>query len=71
MSKTTKKISYNFNNCNFLRNRELGFKRHNGYDDEISRKLYSNLDAYVTETPLGRIATNQGGIFNLEFSQDG
>lgn len=74
LSRTCGNVSYNLNNYELLKNRELGFKRHNGYDDDISKKLYSNMDAYQSDIPLskyGKIPSDHGGIFNLEFSQDG
>lgn len=71
MSRSCEKISYNLNNYVLLKNRELGFRKHNGYDDDISKKLYSNMDAYQSDIPLSRYTSDQGGIFNLEFSQDG
>lgn len=74
MSRSCEKLTYNLSNYSLLKNRELGFKRYNGYDDDISKKLYSNMDApesNETSTPLNKYISDQGGIFNLEFSQDG
>lgn len=75
MSRSCEKITYNLNNYSLIKNRELGFKRYNGYDDDISKKFYTNMDAPdandENNKPLNRYVSDQGGIFNLEFSQDG
>lgn len=71
MSRSREKISYNLDNYSLLKNRELGFKKHNGYDDDVSKKLYYNMDAPDSNEYLNKYISDQGGIFNLEFSKDG
>uniref|UniRef100_A0A1Y1KCI6 Uncharacterized protein n=1 Tax=Photinus pyralis TaxID=7054 RepID=A0A1Y1KCI6_PHOPY len=58
-------------NYKMLRNRELGLKPTLGYSDDIYRKVYSNMDAYLSNIPMQRFTADQGAIFNLEFSLDG
>lgn len=71
MSKRLKCTSLNISNYNFLRDRELGFNSYLGFNDDISRKIYTNLNAYAADIPASRCGVDQGGIFNLEFSLDG
>lgn len=71
MSRITNNVSYNLTNYNIIRNRELGFKTKIGYEDELSRKIYHNMDANNSSITTDRESPDQGGIFNLEFSLDG
>lgn len=71
MSRSATDIPYSYNTPRFLRNREYGFKKKIGYEDDIAAKIYSNIDAYCCDIPSEKQQLNQGGIFNLEFSLDG
>lgn len=55
-----------FENTDYLRKRELGWKREIGYHDKIARKI-----VYSLEYSASKLHTEDGGIFNLEFSLDG
>ncbi|XP_022902501.1 DDB1- and CUL4-associated factor 10 [Onthophagus taurus] len=70
MMRTTADITYKQTNYKILRDRELGLKKCIGTEDDLSRKLYSNIDFYDNGVIL-EYNYNQGGIFNLEFSPDG
>lgn len=71
MSRTTNDISYSLTNYDIIRNREIGSRTKIGYEDELSRKIYYNMDASESSIPSEKDSTDQGGIFNLEFSLDG
>lgn len=71
MSKVTAAIPYEYNTPRMLKEREYGMKKKIGYSDDIAAKLYTNLDAYISDIPAPEPEPNQGGVFNLEFSIDG
>lgn len=61
------KRSQNIFNDQWLYERELGMKRKIGTHNQVQKSLYSAL------TPIAKWEDMKetGGIFNLEFSQDG
>lgn len=71
MAKENRKCRYLLNTPRLLRDRELGFKRKLGYDDEMTRKIYANMNTSESSIPVRSHMTKEGGIFNLEFSLDG
>lgn len=71
MSRTTHGVSNFLINYNIIRNRELGLRNKIGDEDEISRMIYYNMKGTGSSVPSGKDSTDQGGIFNLEFSLDG
>ncbi|KRT86651.1 WD40 domain-containing protein [Oryctes borbonicus] len=69
MSRITSDVSYSLTNYDIIRNREIGSKTKVGYEDELSRKIYHNMAVCGCDSE--KESTDQGGIFNLEFSLDG
>ncbi|KAI5715001.1 hypothetical protein M8J77_008863 [Diaphorina citri] len=61
------KRSFNVFNDSWLYERELGMRRKLGTQNQVQKSLYSAL------TPIAKWGDTKqtGGIFNLEFSQDG
>lgn len=71
MENTYTRCRYRLNTPKLLMDREMGFKRHMGYDDDISKKVYTNMCNIPRELSMGAHQTQEGGIFNLEFNLDG
>lgn len=67
--RTSQPVKFSKTLQDFLRHRELGCSKPPGFDDFIAAKFYTNFDKFEANHPSP--PRKYGGIFNLEFSQDG